>query len=874
MSPDPENTDRRDSAQNPPEQAGSDAPTLSGKDLRGTVKGANQVQVEATVAFNNGAIAETPPGRLRPGKVFGEYELEEEIARGGMGVVYRAKHRKLNRTVALKMILSGQFASEEDIRRFFLEAEAAASLDHPGIVQIYEIGQHEGQHFFSMKYIEGGRLADRLEELRRDSRKVLELLVKVVRAVHHAHQRGILHRDLKPANILLDEQGEPLVSDLGLAKHLAAGSDVTRTGAVLGTPGYMSPEQAEGTREVTTAADIYSLGAILYQILVGRPPHGGTTPLETVMKVLNEKPIRPRDVDSKIDRGLELICLKCLEKDPNARYSSAAALAEDLERWLAGQPISLRPPSLSSMFGMWLRGNLRSAGGAVVAGLIAGCSLAAVFWMTSMSKPMSVGAGIYEHFPSEQRPLFALEPTPRDAGSELLWIWVLTATLMSMGLLNVLLVRPTNRAAMIGSGVIAGLVASLVAFAVSIGWGAVFSSVVWPVHQDLQDIAGAALANTPEEAERSQRALLRRYPDLVSAPLGERGNLVFQKIYMDQLTGIPIGLWLGIVGTLIVGMIPAISGTLIAGSLMQQRQRFASIVAPYVEIVGTASLACLFLVLNSVARSAGLTIIAPPLHYQLPFYASLLLASFAAYRSWNLPWRSALHIAWVVVAVFYFGEIGKTARASQIAADLVEQGRLEDAAIRIERSSTNRRWEAFPQFSAAVLRARLGQWDRHAAHCRDMAQRFSRTSDPFAADQTAKACFLSAQPVGLETAMRLADVAVQEGKGSDFEPWFEFAQGLAAYRTENYGLVAEHLARAEKTEMHFFAATSVLLRSMACRKLQQPRQADQLQQQAHQRYESALQAATTEALKEVWLDRLVFEVLYDEARRDALADGI
>ena len=235
MTTDPISNDNGESRPNPPKSDGSEMPTLPGKDSQDTATGPDQAKLDATLAFENGAITRPEAGESGTGTLFGEYELREEIARGGMGVVYRAKHRPLNRTVALKMILSGQLASEEDVKRFFLEAEAAASLDHPGIVPIYEIGQHGGQHFFSMKYIEGGSLANRLEELRKEPRQAVDLLTKVARAVHHAHQRGILHRDLKPANILIDEKGDPLVSDLGLAKHLRGDSDVTNTGAILGT---------------------------------------------------------------------------------------------------------------------------------------------------------------------------------------------------------------------------------------------------------------------------------------------------------------------------------------------------------------------------------------------------------------------------------------------------------------------------------------------------------------------------------------------------------------------------------------------------------------------------------------------------------------
>ncbi|HEV3256892.1 MAG TPA: protein kinase, partial [Gemmataceae bacterium] len=295
-------------------------------------------------------------------RYFGDYELLEEIARGGMGVVYKARHVPLHRVVALKMILHGQLAGSDNRDRFHLEAEAAAQLQHPGIVAIYEVGTHQDQPFFSMEYVDGTSLAQRLQAGPLPGPDAAHYLEKTARAVHYAHQHGILHRDLKPANILLDTQGQPKIADFGLAKILQSDTNQTRTGAVMGTPSYMAPEQALARKDLGPACDVYSLGAILYELLTGKPPFQGETALATMSLVKEQEPVPPRLLNPKVDRDLETICLKCLEKEPGRRYPSAEALADDLRAFLEGKPITARRLGAAARALKWSRRNPALAG--------------------------------------------------------------------------------------------------------------------------------------------------------------------------------------------------------------------------------------------------------------------------------------------------------------------------------------------------------------------------------------------------------------------------------------------------------------------------------------------------------------------------------
>ncbi len=289
-------------------------------------------------------------------KVFGDYEIIEPIAEGGMGIVYKAIQKSLNRIVAIKMIKSGQLATASEVQRFKTEAAAAARLDHPNIVPIYEIGEQDGIYFYSMRYIDGQNLSMLINKSPMNQKRAAKILSAIARAIHYAHQHGVLHRDLKPTNVLIDKNGEPLLTDFGLAKLLEQQESFTQSQAVFGSASYMSPEQALGkTAEISVSSDVYSLGAILYEMLTGRPPFIGRNFVETIKQVIDSEPVKPSEINPKVDPELEIICLKCLEKQPEHRYGSAGELAVELERWLNGEPILAKPATRLQKIKKWAK---------------------------------------------------------------------------------------------------------------------------------------------------------------------------------------------------------------------------------------------------------------------------------------------------------------------------------------------------------------------------------------------------------------------------------------------------------------------------------------------------------------------------------------
>lgn len=518
--------------------------------------------------------AKSSSSRLR---YFGDYELESEIARGGMGVVFRAKQVSLNRPVAVKMILSGELASPEDVARFRTEAEAAANLDHPAIVPIYEIGERDGQHYFSMKYIDGESLSQRLQEqgckslTREDLKQRVELVIGVARGIHYAHQRGIIHRDLKPANILLDSANQPHITDFGLARRTAADSQLTRTGAIVGTPSYMAPEQALGSgKSATTAVDIYGLGAILYATLTGQPPFAGNNPLETILQVQKEPPVPPSRLSPGLDHELEVICLKCLEKDPEARYRSAGELADDLERWLRGEPILALPPNAARLFWRWFYANFKTAACVLVIGVITGLLICTPA-IHSQADNLGGYALIYRgSFPTEESPwvLKALEGFPRWLGIALLPLMLVSY--FSMGWFTDRLVKPQDLAGAMLCGLGVGTAAAITAFLFCIGWVTIIQVAVWPSQPDLELLVAEISKDTTFS---DGQTIATKYPgDINGQPVYTR--YVMKKALADMQARIPIALWYGFGFSACLLLLPTTLQTVAAQYLRSRGDRW------------------------------------------------------------------------------------------------------------------------------------------------------------------------------------------------------------------------------------------------------------------------------------------------------------
>ncbi|MEL7498260.1 MAG: protein kinase [Planctomycetota bacterium] len=492
-----------------------------------------------------------PDSDHKSNDTLGDYELLEEIGRGGMGVIYKARHRKLNRVAAIKVIIGGRFTSEADLQRFYIEAEAAARLDHPNIVPFYEIGEHAGQPFFAMKYLEGGSLADHIGQFKDDQHAAATTVAKVARAVNHAHQMGVLHRDLKPANILLDNDGEPLLTDLGLAKDTVGNSSLTQSGAVMGTPNYMAPEQAAG-KPVTIAADIYGLGAILYEMLAGQTTYQGASPVDVLMKVIEGPPVPPQQVNSNVDRDLSLICMKCLDPEPEKRYASALELAKDLEAWLAGRSISVRPPSLASLAARWYKHNRQLVyfSFAILAGIVIVLPLIALF---VAGETATANRG--ETSSVTEVAIVGLVGT-------LVLLWP------SLGFLNALIANPTSGWGAVRAGLVTSALLSLT-FYMLLGWMVFVQGARNDSGKKIQALSSAVWPPDDMSREEAVDVIEKAIPGLTEIEDSKRSEFVLREIQYGQVTSAMFSLALIIMVCFLMS-VPIVYGSFVGYVLLQR----------------------------------------------------------------------------------------------------------------------------------------------------------------------------------------------------------------------------------------------------------------------------------------------------------------
>jgi tRNA A-37 threonylcarbamoyl transferase component Bud32 len=798
---------------------------------------------------------------------FGDYQIIKEIARGGMGVVYKARQVNLNRVVALKMILAGRFAGTEEIQRFRAEAEAVAGLDHPHVVPVYEVGEQQGHHYFSMKFIEGGNLSSQVDELRADPRRAMRLMSKVVSAINHAHQRGILHRDLKPANILVDNEGEPHVTDFGLARRAGADSDLTNTGAILGTPRYMPPEQAAGKKDLTTAADIYSLGAILYELLTGRPPFSAETALDTILLVIDGELVAPSKINRQVDRELELIALKCLEKSPESRYGSTDALLSDLNAWLAGEPISLRPPGITTYLSLWLAQNVRIVAWTAVIGGLSGLITGLLWWLGSLQTGIGEQAIVYQYLKSARQPWLAIDWRPP------VWLAGLAIPLTIVPMivapfLSVVVTRPKTRTADIATGAILALMFAIAFYSISGGWGPVISSIYGSEQNDINLLAEAAweYPEATANARGPESDLLQTYPELRGMSASQRSRAMVAKIFCDQATAIPFGLLIGMFVTLMGSLGPGILGACIAGSMYRRYGTWSRAVLPYGELAGALTMLVALMAIYLLGPLSGLDIDVIWWRFWL-LLGAIAAMIVAAVLGWKWRIRIALALASAGALAFFLSG-GQSMTQKMAAAKFrtalghVELGGIANAAPFFAEAADLQAEDHYLWYVRATVHLRIGEPSKYRSDCAEIMRRFGPIEHPIIAERTAKLLLLRpSHGKDLETAVHLVDQASKSDKESPYFNWVELVQGIAAFRTGDFDAAVTTLSILENLESQPFAAMSGLFLAMAQHQTGDASAAEETFRRATKSIDNPHRSTSG------WLDWLMCEIVRAEAEK-------
>lgn len=721
------------------------------------------------------------------------YELLEELGRGGMGVVYRARHTKLDRPVAVKMILAGQFASPESIARFTLEAETAARLDHPGIVPIYEIGQAGEHHFFSMKLINGQPLSELLGEYQPDQRRSAQLMIEIARAVQHAHQRGVLHRDLKPANVLIDEAGHPLLTDLGLAKQLDSDTAITQTGLVLGSPGFMSPEQAAGQTDVTTAADVYAMGAMLYWLVSGQPPITGQSAFDVVRKTIEHEPESIRQLRGDADRDLNLICLKALQKDPEKRYQSAEQFAGELQAWLDGEPLSVKPPTLFTSMRRWIQKNFRGVTVGVGVGVVCGLLLGFVILLQIAQGQLQAANSLHDRLQAADPPLLTtyfawVELVPQGLRESLTGlVTVITAV---CGLATIGLSKPKRGDSGVAAALTAALLSGILAFIISWAWQPIANRSHQASLQDLQLLADHVFLH-PDDRELAEETLMRRYPGLSDVAPWTRSDLLTAKIFSDQASSIPVGIWTGLIVTVLVAALPLFVSSLLASVIWLHGHRGWAFFWRSLEI-GYYATTLLFILSRSLSDFTGPP---PALRFQVISAMVVMLSVAIALQRKSVWWRVPMLLLVFISTGVNLADSAKVSRAHWRAREARTVGEFAEIAPFLERQIASED-DRYRRFQLATVYAYLGDKTNYKKHC-DFLLADGNFYDRTVAEQAAKLVFL--KPNWHDDLSQAYQLAVWASTQRGFNAWDYLCRTLAEYRQGNFDVTHQWAIKCRET---------------------------------------------------------------------------